>query len=301
MELRHIRLLCLILEHGSISSAARAAGLGQPTVSQHLRSLEEELGILLFERRGRRIVPTQAAQVLYPFARQAIQILEAGRRALEEHMGLVRGQLQLAGSTIPGHYILPALMAAFHDRFPGVEMRLHVGDTQWVIDRVRGADAEVGFVGARLERQGLSFEPFAMDELVLVAAPGHPMAGQTLPLSRLPELAMVSREPGSGTRKSWEEHLGKAGFPPEELRVVAELGSTEAVIRAVKAGMGIGVVSLWAVEEQLARGELARVFVEVGTMARTFYLVWDYMRPLSPAAQRFLELAMEKSPMRRSS
>lgn len=295
MELRQVKLFCLIAELGSVSAAAKAAGLGQPTVSQHLRSLEEDLGILLFERRGRRIVPTQAARVLYPFAKEAIQVLQAAKAALEEHVGLVRGELHLAGSTIPGHYLLPGLMASFHKNYPGVELILEVGDTQWVIERVKAAESELGFVGAKMERQGLSFEPFATDELVLVASPTHPMAGKTISASRLGELELISREPGSGTRKNWEEHLRNTGTPTENLRIVAQLGSTEAVVRAVKASMGVAVVSLWAVEQDLARGELARIFLEIGSMERTFYLVRNSARALSPAAQRFMEMAMQSA------
>lgn len=295
MELRQVKLFCLIAELGSVSAAAKAAGLGQPTVSQHLRSLEEDLGILLFERRGRRIVPTQAARVLYPFAKEAIQILQAAKAALEEHVGLVRGELHLAGSTIPGHYLLPGLMASFHKNYPGVELILEVGDTQWVIERVKAAESELGFVGAKMERQGLSFEPFATDELVLIASPTHPMAGKTISVSRLGELELISREPGSGTRKSWEKHLRSTGTQPENLRIVAQLGSTEAVVRAVKASMGVAVVSIWAVEQELARGELARIFLEMGSMERTFYLVRNSTRALSPAAQRFMEMAMQSA------
>lgn len=297
MELRHIRLLCLILEQGSVSAAAKSAGLGQPTVSQHLRSLEEELGVLLFERRGRRIIPTDAALVFHPYAKQAIQILETGRQAVEEHLGLVRGKLRLAGSTIPAHYILPAIMARFHAKFPGVDMHLQVGDTQWVVDKVKGADVEIGFVGAKLEQEGLSFEPFAQDELVLVVSPDHELAGRSLGLEELRQVPLVSREQGSGTRRSWEEHLRRAGVSLEDLRLVAELGSTEAVLRAVKAGMGAGVVSIWAAKGELIRGELQTVQLALGNMSRTFYLVRHKSRPLSPSARKFVESAMEGAPL----
>lgn len=243
------------------------------------------------------MVPTEAALVFHPYARQAIQILETGRQALEEHLGLVRGKLRLAGSTIPAHYILPGIMADFHAKFPGVEMRLQVGDTQWVVEKVKGAEVEIGFVGAKLEQEGLSFEPFAQDELVLVVPPGHKMAGKLLGLEELKDLPLVSREQGSGTRKSWEEHLLRAGVALEDLRVVAELGSTEAVLRAVKAGMGAAVVSMWAAKSELRRGELQKVQLALGNMSRTFYLVRHKSRPLSPSAQRFVESAMEGAPL----
>lgn len=292
MELRQVKLFCLIMEQGGVSKAAKTAGLGQPTVSQHLKALEEELGILLFERRGKRIVPTQAAHAFYPYAKQAIQTLESGRKALEEHVGLVRGTLEIAGSTIPGHYILPGLVAEFRKLFPGVQIRVDVGDTQQVVGKVRLAEAEIGFVGARMDIQGMIFEPFASDELVMIALPSHPMANRCVSLEELASLELVTREPGSGTRKSWEAHLSKRGLDPERLSVVAQLGSTEAVVRAVKAGLGVGIVSLWAVAEELKQGTLSRIMVEGPPMDREFYMIWMANRPLSPAAQRFSEIAM---------
>jgi DNA-binding transcriptional LysR family regulator len=294
LELKHVKLFCLILEQGGVSKAAKVAGLGQPTVSQHLKSLEEDLGIALFERRGRRVIPTESARILYPFAKQALQILESGRRALEEHVGLLRGRLLIAGSTIPGHYILPFLMAKFHQLFPQVEMRLEVGDTQWVVERVRSSQVEVGFVGARLDTPGMVFEPFAKDELAIIAANSHPMANHTIPLEKLEALNLVAREPGSGTRTSFEARLKERGFDPSRLKIVAELGSTEAVIRAVKTGMGAAVVSMWAVAEELQRGTLKRIFLEGPPVEREFYLVRTTTFPLSPAARKFAELVMEE-------
>lgn len=292
MELRHIRLFCLIMEQGGVSKAATRAGLGQPTVSQHLKALEEELGILLFERRGKRILPTKAAHAFYPYAKQALQSLEAGKRALEEQMGLVRGILEIAGSTIPGHYILPKLMAQFHKSFPGVQIRVDVGDTQEVVEKVRLAEVELGFVGAKVHVEGMNFDPFSWDELVLVALPSHPMANKCVSIEELGSLELVTREPGSGTRKSWEEQLLKRGFDLESLNIVAQLGSTEALIRAVKAGLGVGIVSFWAASEELKNGALARIQLEGPPMKRDFYMIWMAHRPMSPAAQRFAQMAM---------
>lgn len=289
-----MRLFCLILEHGGVSKAAKMAGLGQPTVSQHLKSLEEGLGIQLFERRGRRVVPTQAAWILYPFAKQALQILENGKKALEEHVGLLRGRLLMAGSTIPGHYILPILMAKFHELFPQVEMRLEVGDSQWVVEMVRSSKVEIGFVGAKMKIQGMVFQPFAKDELAIVADNSHPMANKRIPLGDLEALKLVGREPGSGTRSSFEAWLRERGVDPLRLKIVAELGSTEAVIRAVKTGMGVSVVSMWAVAEELKRGGLKRIFIEGPPIEREFYLVKMETSILSPAAKRFADLALRE-------
>ncbi len=293
MEFRHIKLFCLILENRSISIAAKKASLSQPTVSQHLRALEEELGVLLFDRVGRRMVPTKAAETLYPYASRALSLMEEGRQALDAHMGLVRGDLKVAGSTIPAHYILPDIFSEFQKVHPLVKLCLSVGDSEWVLDALRARDVELGFVGARLERPGLLFHPFARDELVLVAHAGHPLASEgPLPLGKIASLPILSRERGSGTRASWEALMRQAGLDREDLQIVAELGSTEAVVRGVKAAMGVGIVSLRAVEEELARGTLVRIPLESPPLERTFYVVEDSNRTPSAAAKAFLSFVI---------
>jgi DNA-binding transcriptional LysR family regulator len=299
MELHHLRVFCLILEHGSISRAARAAALSQPTLSQHLRTLESELSTPLFHRLGRRMVATQAGETFYPYAKQALNLVAEARQALEDHAGLLRGELRIAGSSIPGHYLLPGLLASFHERHPDVRLHLEVGDSQWVVERIQRHEVELGFVGARQQAAGLSFQPFAKDELVLVVPPGHPRSGQTISLNELSSLPLVSREEGSGTRRSWERLLRKGGGRPEDLPVVAQLGSTEAIVRGVKAGMGAAVVSLHAVAEELGRKDLSRVFLASPPLERVFYAVHRESRVLSPAANRFLRFVLE-SPSNRT-
>lgn len=293
MEFRHIRLFCLILENRSISIAAKKASLSQPTVSQHLKALEEELGVLLFDRVGRRMVPTKAAETLYPYARRALKLMEEGRQALDEHVGLVRGDLKVAGSTIPAHYILPDIFGAFQKIHPLVRLCLSVGDSEWVLDALRARDAELGFVGARSERPGLVFHPFARDELILVAPPGHSLALKgPLPLGGIASLPLLSRERGSGTRASWEALMRQAGIDRDDLQIIAELGSTEAVVRGVKAGMGVGIVSSLAVEDELSKGSLVRIPLESPPLERTFYVVEDRNRMSSAAAKAFLSFVI---------
>lgn len=288
MELRHITLFCLIKEHRSISKAAQMAYLSQPTVSQHLKTLESELGVSLFDRMGRQVLPTQAGEIFYRYARQVLKIIDEARNALDDYLGSVRGDLWIAGSTIPGQYILPALIGAFSTVHPEVIPHLQIGDSQWAVERVRFHEVELGFVGAFLERPGLSFQPFARDELILVVPPEHPLAKRrVLNLEELPSVPFLSREEGSGTRSSWESLMNQAGVDPIALRIVGELGSTEAIIRGVKAGLGAGIVSLRAVNEELDNGSLVRISLEGHRLERTFYVVRHMDRALSPAARTF--------------
>jgi DNA-binding transcriptional LysR family regulator len=288
MELRHITLFCLIKEQQSISKAARRALLSQPTVSQHLKTLERELGVALFDRIGRRVVPTQAGEIFYGFAKQIVRSLDEAHKALDEYLDLVRGELWIAGSTIPAHYLLPALLGKFCETYPGVRPHLQIGDSQEVIDKVRSFTVELGFVGARLDCPGLSFRPFAEDEIVMVVAAEHPLAGQaSVSVDRLPELPFLAREPGSGTQRSWENALTQAGVDIDALNIVAEFGSTEAMVRAARAGLGVGIVSMHAVAEDLQLGRLVRLSLAGHRFHRTFYQVHHSGRALSAPARIF--------------
>jgi DNA-binding transcriptional LysR family regulator len=165
------------------------------------------------------------------------------------------------------------------------------------VDRVLNDEVELGFVGARLERPGLTFQPFAKDELVFVVSPDHPLAAQrVLSMSQLTALPLIFRESGSGTRASLEALLQKAGIHYADLTVVAELGSTEAVVRGVRSGMGVGVVSMRAVAEELRTGLLARISLKGPPLERTFYVVQREGRPLSQAARTFVSFLMAATP-----
>jgi DNA-binding transcriptional LysR family regulator len=297
MELRQLILFCLITEQRSISKAAKTMSLSQPTVSQHLKALEAQLGTRLFHRMGRQTLPTHAGEAFYPYVKRALELIGEAKTAVAEHTGKVKGDLWIAGSTIPGHYILPGMIGPFHQRYPAVKIHLRIGDSEWVVDRVVSREVELGFVGARVERPGLTFEPFAKDELILVVSQGHPLAGSTsLSFVELASTPLLSREQGSGTRASWEALMVQSGIDPKDLQIAAELGSTEAVVRGVRSGMGAGIVSLRAVEEEITRGTLVRIPLEGPRLERTFYLVQHVGRALSLTARTFAEFVCGSSP-----
>jgi|Deesub1362A_J573_1020465.scaffolds.fasta_scaffold00417_13 DNA-binding transcriptional LysR family regulator len=298
MELHHIRLFCLVMELRSVTKAARKSFLTQPTVTQHLKSLESELGMTLFERQGRQLVPTEAGEIFYGYAKKILGLLEEAHRALDDHVGVVRGDLRIAGSTIPGHYILPRLLGKFCSLYPEVRPHLHIGDSQGVMEMVSAKEVDLGFVGAVLHRPALIFQPFAQDELIVVQPAQSPFIEpktRPLPPSALKDLPFLSREPGSGTRTSWERLLLKSGVDPSSLRIVGEFGSTESLIQGVKAGLGVGVVSLRAVKEDLRQGTLLRVPLQGPAMERTFYVVRLKSRALSLTALTFQSFVLDKS------
>ncbi|HEX3176018.1 MAG TPA: selenium metabolism-associated LysR family transcriptional regulator [Methylomirabilota bacterium] len=290
MDLRRLEIFAKVAELGSFSRAAEALFLTQPTISEHVRGLEDELGVQLLDRLGRGATPTRAGQLLLGYARRMLSLSREAHQALERFQGRVSGELVVGGSTIPGEYVLPAIIGRFKAKYPDVSISLLIGSTRQVSDWLEEGRVEVGVVGARPGTRVLEARELMADELVLVVPAGHPWAARkSATLAELQKAPMVVRERGSGSRQAVEHALEEAGVELSSLRVVGEMGSTQAVKQAVRAGLGIALLSKRAVEDECRAGLLACVKVKDLRIARAFYLVIHRDRTRSPLAQAFIE------------
>ena len=213
-----------------------------------------------------------------------------------ELMELTRGRLHVGASTTPGHYILPRLIGAFRREYPRVEVAVEIAASQEVIRRVQGGVIDLGVVGAEGRVRSLSFSRFAEDELVLIVPPGHPLAGaEAVTPQDLKNQPLIWREADSGTRLVLEERLETAGFEVKPEQVVMELGSNEAIIAAVEAGLGISLVSRWAVEKSVKLSRLVIVPIKGLDLKRDLSLV-RRRQPLNPAAEAFVGFLYQHPP-----
>jgi DNA-binding transcriptional LysR family regulator len=289
MDLRALEVFCKIVELRSFSRAAEAVLLTQPTVSGHIKALETELGLRLFDRAGKTVTPTRAGEILYGYARRILALREEAQQAVNEHRSGLKGHLVLGGSSIPGAYILPALVAAFKRAHPEVTISLQVSGSRDIVRSVIEGACEVGMVGARFEEGRLHYEPCAQDELVLAVPAAHPWAGRsTVRLTELPGQPFILRERGSGTRKVMEQALADHALDPGRLRVVLEVTGNEAVRQALKAGAGISVISRRAIEDDIRYKAVAALRIRGVRLVRDFFLVTHRSRSRSPLGQAFL-------------
>jgi DNA-binding transcriptional LysR family regulator len=301
MDLRRLEIFAKVAELGSFSRAAEALFLTQPTISEHVRSLEDELGVQLLDRLGRGATPTRAGQLLLGYARRMLALSREAHQALERFQGRMSGELVVGGSTIPGEYVLPALIGQFKSKYPDISISLHIGSSRQVSDWVEEGRVEVGVVGARPAARTLEAKERMPDELVVVVAATHPWATRRVTtLADLQKEPMVVRERGSGSRDAVEHALQEAGISPASLRLVGEMGSTQAVKQAVRAGVGIALISKRAVEDECRAGLLACVKVKDLRIARAFHLVTHRDRTRSPLAEAFVEF-IESQPVDRTS
>jgi len=257
--------------------------------------------VQLLDRLGRGARGRRAGQLLLGYARRMLTLSREAHQALERFQGRMSGELVVGGSTIPGEYVLPALVGQFKVKFPDISISLLIGSTRQVSEWVEEGRVEVGVVGARPSARTLEAKELMPDELVVVVPASHPWATRrTATLADLQKEPMVVRERGSGSREAVEHALQEAGVSLANLRLVGEMGSTQAVKQAVRAGVGIALISRRAVEDECRAGLLVCVKVKDLRVARAFYLVTHRDRTRSPLAQAFVEFIESQPPDRTS-
>jgi DNA-binding transcriptional LysR family regulator len=296
MDLRRLEVFVKVAELGSFSRAAETLFLTQPTVSEHIRALEDELGVQLLDRLGRGAVPTRAGILLLGYAQRMLALSREAAQAIAQFQGRVSGELMIGGSTIPGEYVLPALIGAFRAKYPDVSVSLRIGSSGEVQAWVDEGRVEIGVVGARPAARALESRQLMADELVVVVAAAHPWASRpTVSLDDLKTEPMIVRERGSGSREAFERALEGVGLELARFRIVGEIASTQAIKQAVRAGVGVSIVSRRAVEDECRAGLLACLKLRDMSIARAFHLVTHRDRSRSPLAQAFLAFVESES------
>lgn len=290
MEIRKLDAFCKVVELKSFTRAAEAMLLSQPTISEHIRSLEEELGQKLVDRLGRDIGVSPAGSILYGYARKILETRREAVQAIEQYSGKLVGRILLGCGTIPGTYILPRLIGDFCNQNPFIKATLTISSSRIVSDKVMAGDIELGVVGAQWNENGLNWTEIFSDELTLVVHPLHPWAlKKKVSIEEVLEEPFILREPESGTRKVFSGILKENDLAESSLKEVAEIGSTAAIKEAVKAGMGVSILSRLAVKDEVDCGRLVTVTLSGKSLYRPFYLIQRKNRALSPVASVFLE------------
>ncbi|QWV95325.1 LysR family transcriptional regulator [Geomonas oryzisoli] len=294
MNLKQLEVFIKVAESGSFSKGAEATFITQSTVSQHISALESEFGMKLLDRTGKGALPTEGGKILLERARKLVDYAKEIPVALARFKGIEEAELNIAGSSIPGEYMIPAALPLLISRFPGVTIVLRQGDSRDVLGKLLSEEVELGVVGGCFEEETLEFVPFAEDELVLIAPSGHRWGKErAIRKEELLGESVVLRETGSGTGKAAAQALRAAGIDPGTLRVAAHLGSNEAVKRAVIAAIGVSFVSSVSVQHELEQGTLIQVPVAGVSIKRQFYLASRKGRELSPAAVAFRGIMVE--------
>ena len=301
MTIRQLEVFLAIAHAQSFSRAAERIHLSQPTLSEHMKELEAELGVPLFIRHSRSVSLTEPGRVFEDYATRVVATLAAGRQAIAELDGLKRGSLVVGASTTPGTYVLPARIAKFRGTYPGITVALRIGNSRAVEERVRDGEVDLAVIGGHvLGPTERCVAAGVVDELQLIVPPNYAVKAGILPPARLARERLLIREEGSATRQATERALRQAGVT---FRPAMELDHTETIKRAVMAGLGVAFVSRYAVEDEVRSGRLRVLPVQRMNIRRHFHVIHDERRPLSASARAFtafLEANGETRTARRS-
>src|SRR5438270_1601730 len=212
-----LRLLVEVGRRGSISAAADACRIGQPSATKHLKTLEAAVGAKLVERNGRSSRLTEAGEVVAAHGLHVLDTLDALQEDLRALHDAERGTLTLAASTTPGSYVLPSLLQCFAERHPQVDVDVVIGSSSWVAGRVARREVQLGIAGEVELPDGVVAEPFLDDEVVGIAAPGQlTLRRGRASLRALAPHTLLVREHGSSTRGVAERYLTRTGYHPSK-------------------------------------------------------------------------------------
>lgn len=283
LTLRQLEVFVAVARGGTTRAAAEQVSRSQSAASNALSELEAVLGVQLFDRVGKKLVINENGRALLPKAAGMVeQAIETEALFTTAHAA----PLRLASSYTIGEYLLPGLIARWKDSHPRSHVRVKIANTHDVFESVASFVADIGFIEGSHTHPELTVRRWRSDELVIVAAPAHPLAGRRVTSRQLQNETWVLREPGSGTREASDRWL----IPSlAEVEVELELGSNEAVKRAVAAGIGLGCLSRLAVQEAIAEGWLTELSTTLPEMQRTLSIVLHRSKKLGVAAEDFLQ------------
>jgi len=288
VNLNQLRVFAAVAREHSITRAAQVLKISQPAVSKQLAELEQAVGTTLVDRLPRGIRLTEAGSVLQEHARRIFTSEAAAEADLQQLLGLGRGKLSVGASTTIGNYLIPELFGRFHREYPNVELELEIANTAVIQAKVKDDLLDLGLTEGFAEAEGLEVQIAAHDEMVMIVAPKSQLVKKSpITAAALSKIPMLMREHGSGTRDVIEAALAERGV---SIRPAMSLGSTEALKKAVSAGLGAAIVSKLAVELELQVGLLVAVEITDLKIHRALHVLRLRGKTPSPAAAVFTEL-----------
>ena len=291
---RRLQVFHAVAKQLSFTKAAEALFMTQPAVTFQIKQLEEHFNTRLFERGHGRIALTPAGHVVLEYAERILGLSAELDIRLKEMTGQIAGPLLVGASTTIAEFLLPQVLGAFKSKYPLVQPRLLVANSEIVESRVAEHTLDIGFIEAPSHLSNVSTDVCCEDELQVVCAPSHPLAKlKSASAKQLAQHAFISRESGSGTREVTDQYFQRAGIRPDALNVVMELGSPEAVKGLVASGLGFAIMSSTTVAQETKFGVLARVPL-APRLTRNLSVVYPKEKFRSRLVNSFVQFAKER-------
>lgn len=284
LTLRQLKVFEAAATQLSFTLAAKQLFLSQPAVSMQIKQLEENIGLPLFEQMGKKIFLTEAGRELFHYSRSITQQVAEMETVFDKMKGLEYGKLTLSVVNT-ANYFTPKLLAKFCQLHPNINVILQVANRDAVLNQLADNGTDLSILGQPPEGLGISAEPFLDNPLVVIAAPGHPLAKlRRVKFAQLATETFLSREQGSGTRSAMERVFAEHNIQPH---ISMEMEANEAIKQAVQADMGLGILSQHSIELELETRRLVMLNVEHFPLARLWYVAHRSNKRLSSAATAF--------------
>lgn len=289
MEFKQLEAFVAVVDYGSFSEAARKLYLIQPTISAHVRSLEEELHTKLILRTTKKTTITTRGYQLYD---SAVRMLEIRNNLLENFTGVQKHMIDLAASTIPSSYLLPEILAAFGKTHPDIYFHSIQADSAESINRVLDGTVDLALVGQNTRDETCVFLPFCQDELVIATPITNHYLGlqnKSVTFEDFIKDPIIIREKGSGTKKEMDLFLEQIGVTPSDLNVIARMNDLEGIKKSIVNGLGISILSARSAIDLQKTKQILLFPLEESAHKRTFYIVYSKNRILKPHVRQFFQ------------
>jgi len=295
VDLEQLNIFIKVATLKNFTRAAESLYLSQPTISSRVKALEEEIGVLLFDRsRSRELSLTEQGILFWDYAQQMLNLYNEFLQNINLEQNSVSGYLRIGASSVPGIFILPILLNGFKKQYNRVKTSVLIKDSAEVIDGVLDYIFDIGIVGYRESDPRLIYLDIAEDELCLITPAGLLdekgfSSGDTVPLETFFNLDLILREPGSATRRVLEQQLNEIGFTTNDFKSIMYMDDLEGIKQSVRQGLGSSVVSRYSVEDYLTAGFVDVYNIESLILKRRFYLVYHQNRVLNIASMSFIQ------------
>lgn len=297
VTIQQMECLVNLVEERSFSKAAKKMCLTQPSLTKHIKNLEEEIETKVVERKNTGVILTEEGKILYECARRIFrQIDEAGEKIsrMKENES---GSIYIAASSIPGTYILPGFLKAFKDSYAGIQCYVKASDSDSALRMILDDEAEIGFVGREIVHKRLNALPLWKDRLILAVPASHAWCeSKSITMDDVSRETFIVRERGSATRAILEGYLRKnTENDLSRFNIICELGSSEAVKEAIISGLGVSIISIHAIKREMERGLLFEIPIEGCNIERDFYLIYKRTLRLMKHHMLFLDFVKRKA------
>lgn len=289
MDTYQLKIFCMVTRLQSFSKAAKMLHMSQPAVSTHIKNLEEYYQGHLFDRTPQGVVLTKAGEVFYSYALRILELQEEMEQQLESVLQKENNQIIVGASTTIGNVSLPCSIYLFKEEYPEVNIRLEIANADEVSRKVVADEVDIGVLEGYRESPEMNVIPVTSDELVVIVPPNHPSTDGTISLEDFLKQPIILREDGSGTRKLLAAELEKNSHSINDLNVITQMTTIDAIKSAVEAGLGGAVVPRLAVRKEAYLGTLKVLKIVGMNMPLDFNIIYPTNKPLSTSTKRFIK------------